>query len=287
MPDTVNEFYDSYWVALQSQAELNALQPQIDDTQTLLTDLSTPSRVAEHRLWLRKFSEFSWMQKQRFNEHRTEMEAIAARYAYGTPMWWEAVMKTYQHGYSLGFVNNRPTYAVTDDAARVVKRSACISLGGGQVLLKAAGNGVPLSGAEGGGLNGFCQMIRPAGLSVSVIYLNADRMRLTATAYVNPLVFNPDGSLILSPGTWPVEDAINAYLAEIPFNGTMGLTSLVDRVQAVPGVVDFQIQGAIGLQGTNTFNITRLYPTVSGWILEDDTLGNTFRNLIGYTQATQ
>jgi len=284
---TIPEIYQGYYTALQAQAELAALQPQTDDAQTLLSDLSTPSKVAEHRLWLFNFSVFSWMQLQRFNEHKAEMEAIASMYAYGTAPWWEAVMKTYQHGYSLGFVNNRPAYAVADDAARVVKRSACISIGGGQVLLKAAGDGVALTGAQGAGLSGFCQMIRPAGPVVNVIYLNADRLRLTATAYVNPLVFNPDGSLILDPASWPIEDAINAYLASLPFNGSLNLTKLIDAVQAVVGVVDFQIGTAIGLQGTNTFTITRNYSTVAGWILEDDTLGQTFRDLITYVQATQ
>ncbi len=284
---TLPEIYANYYTALQAQAELAALQPQTDDAQTLLADLSTPSKVAEHRLWLFNFSVFSWMQLQRFNEHKAEMEAIAAQHPSGTPRWWEEVMKTYQHGYSLGFVNNRPAYTVTDLDARVVKRSACISVGGGVVLLKAAGDGVPLTAAEGAGLAAFCQMIRPAGPTVNVIYLNADRLRLTATAYINPLVFNPDGSLILDPATWPIEDALNAHLAGLPFNGTMGLTALNDAAQEVPGVVDFQIASAIGLQGTNVFNIARLYPTVAGWMLEDATIGNTYRDLITYVQATQ
>ena len=289
MAETIAEFYDENWAELQAQPTLAAMQPQTDDQQTLLADLNTSSKVAEHRLWLFLFSVLSWMQFNRFKSHRTEMEAIAAAHPWRTEQWWVDVVKTFQFGYSLGFVNNRPAYAVMDEAARVVKRVACVSGGGGNVKIKIAGDGTALDaltvpGVEAG-VTGFVHMLQGPGLDIDIVALKADKLRMSAMAYVNPLVIGPTGESILAPGTYPVEEAVNAYLAAIPFNGTMSLTKLKDAVQEVEGVNDIVITSAIGIQGTNTYIITRLFPTVSGWMLEDDTVGQTFRDLFQYTQG--
>jgi hypothetical protein len=289
MAETIAEFYDLNYTEMQAQPALAGLVPQVDDVQTLLQDIDSPSKVAEHRLWLFLFSILSWMQFNRFKSHKTEIEAIAAAHPLRTNEWWVDVVKTYQHGYSLQFVNNRPSYLVVDESVRVVKRVACVNVGAGHFQIKIAGDGTPLDNATAPGVavsvQWFAQRIAGPGPQIDIVALNADRLRLAAMAFVDPLVIGQDGQSILAPGTYPVEEAVNAYLAGIPFDGTVSLTKLVSAVEDVPGVNDFVISSAIGIQGLNTYIITRLFPTVSGWILEDDTVGETFRDLFGYTQT--
>lgn len=296
MAQEISDIYDGYWQELQNQPTLNNLNPQIDDQQTLLSDLGTPSKVAEHRLWIWLFSVFSWMQQVIFDRHQEEVEEIVAQNAYGHLRWWVEKMKGYQHGSALIFdSNNRPGYQTVIPEERIIAKAAAISQGGGNVLLKAAkldGSGIavaldtPTPDGELQGLKNYCSMIAPAGINVNVLSLNADKLRITAEVKCDPSVFNiTDGSLITTPSTYPVIEAINEYLAEIPFNGQLSLTHLKDKVQLVPGVNDFVISSAIGIQGNNLTTITRLYSTVAGYIVEDDSVGNTFSDLITYSSG--
>ncbi|MGB0368987.1 MAG: hypothetical protein ACPGD8_06250, partial [Flavobacteriales bacterium] len=263
----ISDFYNEYWTEFQSQNELVTFQPQVDDVQTLLADLDTSSKVAPHRFWIFLFSVFSWFQVKRFNSHKAEIEAIANAHELRTPQWWVDVVKTYQHGHALDFVDNGLAYSVVDEAARVVKRSACVSLGAGHFQIKIAGDGTPLdNGTAPGVADGvlwFAQRLGGPGPDIDIVALNADRLRLTAMAYVDPLLFTDTGESILVPGTYPIEDAVNDYLKNIPFNGTLSLTKLVSKVEDVTGVYDFVIQSSEGIQGVNTYPITRLFSTIS------------------------
>lgn len=65
--------YQEYYTALAAETALGDLVPQADDAQTLLTDVTTAGKVADHRLWLRVFSFFSWMLEVLFDSHQTEV----------------------------------------------------------------------------------------------------------------------------------------------------------------------------------------------------------------------
>lgn len=289
MARSISQIYDELWLELQTQSELNALDPQTDDQQTLLSDLSSTSRVAEHRLWLWLFAVYTWLGEVIYDRHVDEVEAIVAASPYGHVRWWQSKMLEFQYGSSLAFVDNRPGYVVEDVAQQIVKRAAAVSLGGGNVLLKAAklsgSDPVALSVPELTALTNYCRQIQPAGPTVQVISLNADKLKLTDVEVIyDPLVIAPDGSLISDGSTFPVEDAINAYLAAIPFNGVFETNAMVDAVQAVEGVIDFrvnQIQQQVGV--VPYADIVWQYPTVAGYMREDTSAGNTFADDIVYT----
>ncbi|MGE3823560.1 MAG: hypothetical protein AB7G44_05000 [Bacteroidia bacterium] len=290
MARSVDTIYEEYYVTLQNESALGDLVPQADDAQTLLTDITTPSKVADHRILIRVFSFFSWMLEVLFDAHKAETTAIANANKYGTEPWWEQELKKFQYGFALTFVNNFPAYIDTTSAgalaAQVVKRAAAVSLGNGVVLLKVATADSAIT-TELTAIQQYCNMKKPAGITANVISLNADRLRLTtAKVKYNPLVLNPDGSLISAPSTFPVEDAINAYLLSIPFNGTFSINAMVDAVQAVEGIEDFQVDLAEYRVGVNPYAaISWTYQTVAGWMVEDSTPGNTFSDTITYEVA--
>lgn len=287
---SIDTIYEGYYDALDDESALGDLVPQADDTQTLLTDVSTTSKVADHRLWIRVFAFFSWMMEVLFDAHQTEVTAIANSNKYGTLPWWVTELKKFQNGYSLTFVDNFPSYLDTTSAgalaAQIVKRAAAVNLGGGNVLLKVATDSAAIV-TELPSIQAYVNMLKPAGPTVQVISLNADKLRLTtAQVTYDALVIAADGSLISEPSTFPVEDAINAYLAAIPFNGVFSINAMVDAVQAVEGVEDFQVDLAEYQVGVTPYAaIDWTYQTTAGWMIEDTSSGNAFADTLVYTPA--
>jgi len=64
MARTIEIIYNAIIAEKQAQSELNALQPAIDDAQTLLADLTSASKVAAWRLqaWTNSLS--NWIHQQ-------------------------------------------------------------------------------------------------------------------------------------------------------------------------------------------------------------------------------
>jgi hypothetical protein len=79
---------------------------------------------------------------------------------------------------------------------------------------------------------------KPAGVILNIMTAEADLIQITASIQINRLLLNLDGSLITSSDTYPVEDAINAYLSTIAYGGTFNKTKMIDKIQAATGVVD-------------------------------------------------
>lgn len=292
MARTPDEIYEEYYTALQAQTPLVDLVPQADDAQTLLTDVTSPSKVEEHRLWLRVFSYFSWIMEVLFDNHKAETQAIADANKFGTLRWWQSHLKAYQHGYALTFVDNIARYVDTTSAAalaaQIVKYAAAVQNSNGVVVLKAAkddGNGNPeaLTVAEQTGILEYIDQTQPGGVTITFISQNADLLKVSGIVYYNPLVLNPDGTLISDGTTRPVDVAAEAYIDNLPFNGRFSNTTLKDRIQAADGVNDFvptAIESKVGIGNWTLIN--RLYDTFSGYIRVSDAAGETLPETILY-----
>jgi len=116
-----------------------------------------------------------------------------------------------------------------------------------------------------------------------VVSQDADLFKLVGTVFYDPLILTSSGELILEPGTFPVEDAVNAYLKNLPFNGVFSQTALVDAIQAASGVNDFVItstQYQLGVSGW--VNTGRLYQTSSGFIRVSTASGETLADTLTY-----
>ena len=75
---------------------------------------------------------------------------------------------------------------------------------------------------------------------LSVRSLPADRISISATIHVDPLVIDRTGVRI-ADGSYAVEDAVNAYIRKIIYGGTFNKTKLVDSIQNVEGVQDVEL----------------------------------------------
>lgn len=275
MARSISEIYDSIIAEKQNQASLNALQPAIDDSQTLLADLTTTSKVAIWRLW-------AWTTAVALNIHenvwdlfRAEVEARSLEIPTGTGLWYHNEILKYQHGDALTWTGTQYVYSPIVEANRVVDVAAVIDAGF-QVRIKLAkfdvsGNPEALSGAELSGAKGYINQIKFAGTATSVTSGNADDLKVNYFIKYDALLLAPDGSLISDPSQFPVTDAIKNKVKGLPFNGVLSLMELTDVVQAAEGVLDATLNSAEAKFGALTYSaINKEYLPDAGYLLLDE-----------------
>lgn len=273
MARTIQQIYDAMALEKSQLSELSALQPNIDTSQSLLTQLTTTSRVAHWRLMLWLVATAIWVHEKLWDTFRAEVDEVAKGSIIGTLRWYVAKARAYQHGYDLDIIDNVPGYAVDVPAARIVAQAAGRDTSGHVVLKVAkAPSGVlqPLSAPELAGFVEYIDRIKMAGTVISILSAEPDLVRITATVYYNPLVLASNGSLLTDASVFPVEDAINAYLATLPFNGQMSITSLTDAMQAAEGVVNPQVVAVQAKYLTYAFAaVTQFYDSYAGYLVVD------------------
>lgn len=235
---TTQEIYDAMIVEKQSNANLNALQPNIDDSQTLLSDLSDNSQVADWRLWVWLVATAQSTLESLWSIFKKEVQEIVDQSHYGTLPWWKNIVLEYQHGDSLVWADNKYKYDPVIVANRIIKKSASDEIPGTVVIKVAKDGGVPLNAAELASFTQYCNLIKSPGLSVNIISDVPDDMKMTANIYYDPLVMAADGSLLSDASVFPVQDAIESYLANIDFDGELVITDLQDEMQLAEGVVN-------------------------------------------------
>lgn len=159
--------------------------------------------------------------------------------------WYYKMAKVFQYGDSL--VLNEDTqqygYAAIDEGKQVVKYAAVRDRGTSvQILVSGEKDGKPvaLSNSVLTVFKEYMNRVKVAGVVLSIRSKNADKMVIMAKVYVDSLVINSDGTLI-SDGSKPVEEAINAYLANIVYGGTFNKTKLTNAILGVEGVSDVEI----------------------------------------------
>jgi hypothetical protein len=191
-----------------------------------------------------------------FARHVAEVATYEERMRVGTREWWRQLAFRWQYGDALTFnsATNTYEYAVIDETAKIIKYVDVRETADGLVMLvaKQGGSGpVPLASSPPDERNAFEAYIRKtkiAGIPLDWESYDADQLRMELEIVFDPLVMNTDGELI-SGGTKPVDLAIAAYLANIPYgSGELNKTQLIDAIQASEGVVDVYPSNASWLQ---------------------------------------
>ena len=179
-----------------------------------------------------------------FDAFRREVDTKIAGSVVASIPWYHKICMEYQHGDNL--VLNEATseygYEIIDDSKRLVKFAACRDRGGGVYILvaKEGADGYPeaLSNDVLTAFREYVNRRKPAGIITDVYSYNPDDITLSIRVQYNPILLNSDGSLISDPSVFPVENAINDYLASILYGGTFNRNKLIDAVQSAEGVQD-------------------------------------------------
>jgi hypothetical protein len=91
-------------------------------------------------------------------------------------------------------------------------------------------------------LKSYIHENKVAGTYIIIESRQPDDVLPTLTVVIDAQKYNSQGQL-LSDGSSPVEEAIDAYLEGVQYDGTIYKTKLVDAVQAVEGVLDVSLTG--------------------------------------------
>jgi hypothetical protein len=238
------ELKDIYNEIIAEKETLTNLKTQLtpfpDNFTNLLSTISSGSKVAVWRLWVYLMAYAIWMFEKIQDIFKAEIETLIETTRFGTLPWYQEIAFDFQYGDALVYSNYRFQYAIADTTKQIIKRAAATSIGG-EIRLKVAkltgDDPVKLSTGELAAFNAYITDLKPPGETVLVISSDADLLKLQAGIVYDPQLINFDGSSILD-GSFPVEDAINAYLANIEWDGKFNMRKWQDAIQAVPGVID-------------------------------------------------
>ena len=274
MARTISEIYLVIVAEKNNQSTINTLQPAVDSEQKLLSDITTPSNISVWRLFAYIIAIAIWIHEKLWDIFRAEIDAIVAAAVSGTAPWFQQQALLFQYGDSLVWLNSKFQYATIDTAKQIIKRSATIETGGAVIIKVAKLIGetpVKLETNELTAFRAFIASIKFAGTNVNIISYDPDKLKLILNIIYDPQVLASDGSLLTDPGTFPVEDAINDYIAGIEWDGTFNLTRLIDAIQAAQGVVDPILITAQGksYNETSFTTIVQNYQSVAGYMIID------------------
>lgn len=195
---------------------------------------------------------------------------------YGRKGWYEKTAKAFQYkdgnGTDYQLDTDTGEYAVTDEEAQIVRHASAEANNGFGVTLKVAkgetGALSPLDTDELTAFEAYINRLKPAGVPVTVISRNADRLAVKITVYYDPIIFTEATAL------QKVKETMAAYLKGIDFNGEFVTMAMVDRLQAVPGLDIIEIHEAKakheGYPYTEIESNTRYVPVPGYMVLGDD-----------------
>jgi len=270
---SISEYYNQLISEKETFQQLNNLTPVPDGATVLAQDVSSGSKVALWRLMLWISAYCAWIIDQLTIQHKSEMLALKQRLITGTAQWYQEQCFRFQYGHDLVWNDSIYDYQTADENSKIIKRAA-VKSNGSVVSIKVAKliNEVPspLSTAEKTSFEEYISQIQFAGININIITAAADLMKLDLKVYYDPLVMSPDGSLILNSALFPVEEALSSFLGELPFNGVLNLTKLVDAIQAAEGVIDPILNSAEAKYGNLSYiEIEENYTSYAGYMKID------------------
>ena len=216
----------------------------VKEKETALVDMNSTSKVSIWNLLFYIVAVCVGDLRKYFIEHRAYVEDRLANQKAGTLPWYRELALNFQYGFDLitdtdKFYNGTATEEEIEDS-KVIKYAA-INLGDkpGTIVLKVAtetdGKLATLPQEVETSLEEFYEEVGFAGDRITIINHLADKLFLNLKIYINPLLLDASGVSKLNGGK-PVEEALQEFMKELPFNGELVLQSLVDKLQMVEGV---------------------------------------------------
>jgi len=291
---TLSEIYDAIALEKANMSTLNGWFTDkanpgsvLDDHQTLLSDLSSTSKVGIWRLFMFIVAIAIWTLEGLWYVFKKEVETDIDKHQAHTVRWYKEASEDFQYGDELiwNASKRRYEYELYDENKRIIKRSAAEE-GKGIVAIKAAtiinSELSPLTTPQKVAFEAYWKKYKDAGVIINIISENPDLLKLEYQIFYDPLVINEYGSLIANNAVFPVEDAINSYIETLDFNGRFRLEECDAAVRSAQGVVDFQKLSAKSKYGANSYsNIIVSLVAYSGYFVIDTEYPLT--DLIDYT----
>ncbi|MCF8448959.1 MAG: hypothetical protein K9G49_03715 [Taibaiella sp.] len=269
------------------------IQQQIIETKNADPTLSSyewsDSKVAIWRLWTYVIAFCIWTLENLFDYHKIEVSDIISTQKPHTLQWYVHKAKLFQYGDSLPANSDIYATTSTDPAIVIVKYAAAVELANMvriKVAKENAGTLESLSIAELAAFTGYMSRIKDAGVRLQLTSGDPDNLQLALSVYYDPLVLSSTGSRIDGASFTPVMDAINSFLADLPFNGVFVLNELIVALQAIDGVkIGYILSAQANYAATPYLPITIKYTPDAGYMALDETYFNANVTYTPYAAA--
>lgn len=240
-----------------------------------LSGLSSTSNAAIWLLWTYVVAVCQWVLENYFDAHKAEVEKIIATQRAHTLQWYVTKARQFQYGVLLPFESDSYATPSTDPAIAIINYAAAVELPS-LVRLKVAtlsgGSLAPLSVGQLTAFTAYIQLIKDAGVRMQITSGNPDMLRLQLTIYYDPLVLDATGARIDGTSTYPVKDAVKAFLEALPFNGLFVINNLIKALQAIEGVVIGVVVYAAATYAALPYTpVTVEYAPDAGYMVADET----------------
>lgn len=239
-----------------------------------LAGLTSTSRVAIWRLMIYVVAFAVWSLEILFDQHKAEVDGILLELKPHTPRWYRNKALAFQYGFDLYpdtdvFVNEGKTPEQIE-VSKIIKYAAVTeATNESRLIIKIATEDVdgilsPITDPEKESFDAYIDEIRDAGVKITPINYLPDVLRLNIKIYYDPLVLTSNGVAItgINAGKKPVEIALQEFMRELPFNGELVLSALIDKLQQTEGVA-----------------IPHLVSAASKWINEEGSAYGNFENI--------
>lgn len=244
---------------------------------------SNTSRRADWRLWTFVISGAILLLEQLIDVFKAETDDKILKAIPGTPSWLTRKIFEFQYSATnpqvVQLVDLAPKYPVIDESLRIITRASVVTTLANTTVIKAAKSEPPaaLSNTELSSLQSYVGIIGTAGINYVCKSDNPDQVYLDIEVY-----YDGQYSTVIA-GT--VQNAIDNYLANLPFNGQLKTSDLDFAVRGVVGVNDVLLKNVkvradatAFADGTflvqNNTVISRLFPTIAGYVVPENTVSN-------------
>lgn len=179
-----------------------------------------------------------------FVQHKKEVTEQLYNQKSGRLPWYRTMALKFQYGFDLlvdsDEFDNTDKTAEEIEASKIIKYAAVNEAENeGLIIVKIAGETdgklAPIANEAQESVEDYFDEIKYAGSRVRVINYLPDQLNLTIQIQRNVLVLDENGSSKTS-GSKPVEEALQEFMKELPFDGELRLQDLVDKLQLAEGV---------------------------------------------------
>ncbi len=236
---------------------------------------------------------------------KSDLETKISKGAVGNSAWLEdKILNEFQYSATTPqvteLIDNVPTYPTIDASLRIVTRASVTTAGLNTCLVKVAKSDPPeimtspeinalsayLNQGGDGTIAGNGRGVGFVGVNYNVRSYDPDKLYLEAE-----IIYNGQYAGVIQT---TVEAAINDYMATLDFNSKINVLDLEIKIKAVEGVSDVIINDLAMRPDTTPFTsktflvqtkttILSSYPTYAGYIVGEDTVGETFADKLTYT----
>ena len=226
-------------MARTTQEIYTSLEAQLAANSTLAPLVANTSKVAIWRLLLWVFAYGANVLELLFDAFIVEADAKGKAAKVGNAQWYQARILEFQYGDLLAYINGIYQYAIIDTSKNIVARCSVTEgvdpLIGGVLNIKIAKNttGVltALDAPELAALTSYLQKVKFAGTKFKLISTSGDILKITFSIYYEPII--PID--VLKP---LVIETIENYVKNLPFDGILNITRLIDAIQVLEGIKD-------------------------------------------------